>query len=228
MDRVAGQAIDTAENLNEAEQDIRETSRRTAALAKRVDEIGGILELINEIADQTNLLALNAAIEAARAGEDGRGFAVVAEEVRRLAERSKTSAADIATIVEGVQDETNATVMAMEKAPARCRTACTCSNRSPRRPSSPAAPPRQRRVATEQAVETMEQLTGASRQVSATARQIAASAISLASVASRLEGSRLARQDDGSSANGQAAATRCSRLGPRSPRRPRRTGRKRG
>ena len=58
---------------------------------------------------------MNAAIEAARAGEDGVGFAVVADEVRRLAERSKSSAGDIAVIVDAVQAETNATVMAMEK-----------------------------------------------------------------------------------------------------------------
>ena len=190
VDRVAGQALDTAENLGEAEQDIRQTSQRTAALAKRVDEIGAILELINEIADQTNLLALNAAIEAARAGEDGRGFAVVAEEVRRLAERSKTSAADIATIVEGIQSETNATVMAMEKGARQMQQSLHLLEQVTEAAEQVRLTTQQQRVATEQAVETMEQLTGASRQVSATARQIAASAVSLATVASRLEGTR--------------------------------------
>ncbi len=85
------------------------------ALAARVNEIEGILDLINDIADQTNLLALNAAIEAARAGDAGRGFAVVADEVRRLAERSKAAAAQIATIVEGAQTQSSETVMALEK-----------------------------------------------------------------------------------------------------------------
>src|SRR5205085_724157 len=115
VDEVAAQSAETRDNLEQAEADIHASSERTLALAERVGEIGAILTLINEIADQTNLLALNAAIEAARAGESGRGFAVVADEVRRLAERSKSSAAGIAEIVEGIQEETNATVMAMEK-----------------------------------------------------------------------------------------------------------------
>jgi methyl-accepting chemotaxis protein len=115
VDDVARQTAETRDNLEEAEADIQASSGRTLALAGRVHDISGVLSLINDIADQTNLLALNAAIEAARAGEGGRGFAVVADEVRRLAERSKTSAAEIAGIVEAVQGETSATVMAMEK-----------------------------------------------------------------------------------------------------------------
>ncbi len=93
IDRVAVQAGEAQTNLELAQTDLKASGDRTLALAGRVNEIEGILELINDIADQTNLLALNAAIEAARAGDAGRGFAVVADEVRRLAERSKAAAA---------------------------------------------------------------------------------------------------------------------------------------
>src|SRR5260370_757065 len=112
VDKVAIQATEAQTNLELAQADLRASGDRTLALAGRVNEIEGILELINDIADQTNLLDLNAAIDAARAGDAGRAFAVVADEVRRLAERSKAAAAQIAKLVGGAQAQSGETGMA--------------------------------------------------------------------------------------------------------------------
>ncbi|HLL65471.1 MAG TPA: methyl-accepting chemotaxis protein [Micromonosporaceae bacterium] len=196
VDEVARQTADTKDNLERAESDIKVSSERTLALAGRVQNIGALLDLINEIADQTNLLALNAAIEAARAGEEGRGFAVVAEEVRRLAERSKGSAGDIAVIVEAVHKETNATVMAMEKGAKQMQAGLALLEEVTDAAGQVRLTTQQQRLATSQVVETMEQLTDASRQVSATAQHIASSAGTLADLAGHMESSAArARQD---------------------------------
>ena len=74
-------------------------------LSERSKQIAEIVNVIGEISNQTNLLALNASIEAARAGEHGKGFSVVAEEVRKLAENTKTSTEDIANLTKKIEEQ---------------------------------------------------------------------------------------------------------------------------
>jgi methyl-accepting chemotaxis protein len=91
--------------MGEIGNTVERAAATVEAVGGRAKEIGGVTNLINEIADQTNLLALNAAIEAARAGDQGRGFAVVADEVRKLAEKTQKATAQIAQAIGAVQSE---------------------------------------------------------------------------------------------------------------------------
>jgi len=101
--------------MNAIRETIQETSKRIKRLGESSQEIGNIVELINDIAEQTNILALNASIQASMAGEAGRGFAVVADEVQRLAERSTNATKQIEVLVRTIQADTNEAVVSMER-----------------------------------------------------------------------------------------------------------------
>jgi methyl-accepting chemotaxis protein len=189
VDRVASQAAETQTNLELAQADLKASGDRTLALAGRINEIEGILELINDIADQTNLLALNAAIEAARAGDAGRGFAVVADEVRRLAERSKAAAAQIAKLVEGAQAQSSQTVMALEKGVKQMERGLAMMQAMTEVSGQVRLASQQQRSSTEQVVLAIEHIAEGSRAVAATAQEIAAAAARQGELAAELAGS---------------------------------------
>ena len=106
-----GSVIDASARIGAA---VTDAADQVGALGRKSEQIGAIVETIDDIAEQTNLLALNAAIEAARAGEMGKGFAVVADEVRKLAERSSRATREIAGLISEVQEGTAAAVTAIE------------------------------------------------------------------------------------------------------------------
>ncbi|MCP3850867.1 MAG: chemotaxis protein [Gammaproteobacteria bacterium] len=106
---------DAISGMDTIREQIQETSKRIKRLGESSQEIGDIVEIINDISEQTNILALNAAIQAAMAGDAGRGFAVVADEVQRLAERSGNATKQIEALVKTIQADTNEAVISMER-----------------------------------------------------------------------------------------------------------------
>jgi CHASE3 domain sensor protein len=126
--RVSGIAEETAGSARRGDETVQRTHESIGTIQKQVDlivthmldlgrksqQIGGILELINELAEQTNILAINATIEAAGAGESGKRFAVVAEEIRRLSDRVGASTKEIRQLIEDIRSAVNKTVMTTE------------------------------------------------------------------------------------------------------------------
>lgn len=113
--RQGAQAVqNTIKGMHRIREQVQETSSHLKRLGESSQEVGEIVQIIDEIADQTSILALNASIQAATAGDAGRGFAVVAEEIEHLAERSSQATAKIASLVRTIQLSANEAIAAMD------------------------------------------------------------------------------------------------------------------
>ncbi|MFQ3588071.1 MAG: methyl-accepting chemotaxis protein, partial [Fimbriimonadaceae bacterium] len=110
-----GEAVqETIRSMQRVQEEVANSAEAVRILGEKQQQIGAIVQTIEEIAEQTNLLALNAAIEAARAGDHGRGFAVVADEVRKLAERAGEATKEIASLIASVRQGVDQAIVRME------------------------------------------------------------------------------------------------------------------
>jgi len=118
----------TLEGMANIRSRVGVSAEKVQEMGRRSEQIGAIVETIDDIATQTNLLALNAAIEAARAGEHGKGFAVVADEVRKLAERSSNATKEIGGLIKGIQSTVREAVKAMDEGAREVQNGVTRAN----------------------------------------------------------------------------------------------------
>ncbi len=129
--RKGTQTVDTTiEGMRRIQEKVGLSAEKVHDMGNRSNQIGAIVETIDDIASQTNLLALNAAIEAARAGEHGKGFAVVADEVRKLAERSSMATKEIGGLIKDIQHTVDEAVVAMNDGATEVRTGVSLANES--------------------------------------------------------------------------------------------------
>lgn len=194
-------------DTNMAMESIREYVQETARTIKRLgessQEIGNIVQLINDIADRTSILALNASIQAAMAGDAGRGFAVVAEEVQRLAERSTNATKQIDTLIKNIQGEINEAGTSMEESIQRVVGGSKLADNAIKKLrdiekvtlelgeliQSISMASKQQARASENIAKTMEEVGEISSQTSAASRQTAVSMKNLADVSDQLNDS---------------------------------------
>ncbi|WP_174714073.1 methyl-accepting chemotaxis protein [Candidatus Viridilinea mediisalina] len=215
-DHVAQAAQQTLENLSSGQGAVDESiqamerirgrvsdvSNRVLSLGERSQQIGEIIDLIDDISDETHLLALNAAIEAAGAGEHGRRFAVVAAEVKSLANRTLAAAREVKGVIAEIRQATAAAVLAAEEGSKEVERGVELAHRAGQtmdnivmvaeRTAQSAAEiglaTAQQQSASEQVVETMREIAEVARQTALGARQMAESAAMLTAIADRLHG----------------------------------------
>ena len=181
---------------------MRDVTQRVLGLGERSQQIGEIIDLINDLSDETHLLALNAAIEAAGAGEHGRRFAVVAAEVKSLANRALAAAKEVKGVIAEIQQATNTAVLAAEEGVKEVERGVEQSHnagqvmdsivmvaeRTAQSASEISLATAQQQSASEQVVETMREVAEVARQTASGARQMSESAQMLTAIAERLHG----------------------------------------